>query len=76
VDGVEIVLVTPASHPLGVFGAAASEAIERLLAERGIVVHSNRHPLDARAGVLRLAPALAPFLAEQVRLTGTAGQSS
>jgi sulfide:quinone oxidoreductase len=56
VDGVEIVIVTPESRALGVFGAAASEAIERHLSERGIVVHTGRHPLDAKAGVLRLAP--------------------
>jgi sulfide:quinone oxidoreductase len=56
VKGFEIVLVTPESRPLAVFGTAASEAIQRLLSERGIVVHTGRHPLDARAGVLRLAP--------------------
>jgi sulfide:quinone oxidoreductase len=56
VDGVEIVVVTPESRPLGVFGAAGSEAIERLLSERGIVVQTDRHPLEAKAGVLRLAP--------------------
>jgi sulfide:quinone oxidoreductase len=56
VDGVEIVIVTPESRALSVFGAAASEAIERLLSERGIALHTGRHPLDARAGVLRLAP--------------------
>jgi sulfide:quinone oxidoreductase len=54
---VEVVLVTPESRPLGLFGAAACDAIERLLEARGVTVHTASRPIAARNGVLQLSPA-------------------
>lgn len=55
-EPVELALVTPESSPLALFGSAATEAVGRLLAERGISVHSGRHAVSAEHGRLRLAP--------------------
>src|SRR5215218_1550228 len=40
---IELTLVTPEEQPLGVFGTEASEAIQSLLAERGVVVRASVH---------------------------------
>ena len=56
VDQVQLALVTPERRPLALFGAAASDALERLLEERGIVLHAGKHAVAAAGGILRLAP--------------------
>jgi sulfide:quinone oxidoreductase len=39
--GIEVVIVTPEEHPLGIFGPEASEAIRELLATRGIELQTS-----------------------------------
>jgi sulfide:quinone oxidoreductase len=55
-DDVDLALVTPERRPLALFGAAASDALEHLLEEGGIVLHAGKRPVAAAAGMLRLAP--------------------
>lgn len=50
----EIALVTPEEHPLEVFGEAAGQAVDLMLAERGIALHAGVSPVAAADGVLRL----------------------
>jgi len=52
----QLALVTPEQSPLGLFGAEASAAVQRLLDERDVHVHVRRFPMMARAGVLDVAP--------------------
>jgi sulfide:quinone oxidoreductase len=52
----QVALVTPEEHPLQVFGRRASEAVQALLAERGIELHTRAYPAEAGAGELRLVP--------------------
>jgi CBS domain-containing protein len=53
---VELMLVTPESEPLQLFGAAGSEAARNLLAERGVAVRTGTYPAEVRDGELRLVP--------------------
>jgi sulfide:quinone oxidoreductase len=53
---VEVLLVTPEERPLALFGTHASEAIEGLLADRGVECHLRATPLRVEAGVLSVAP--------------------
>jgi sulfide:quinone oxidoreductase len=50
---VELSLVTPEDAPLEIFGARASRAVSDLLAERGVRLHTARHPAEFRDGKLR-----------------------
>jgi len=56
VDDVEICLVTYEEAPLGLFGGEASEAVARLLEERGIVLQTGSYPREFRSGELELVP--------------------
>jgi sulfide:quinone oxidoreductase len=56
IAGVELALVTPEAEPLQLFGRQASDAIQALLDERGIAVHTSAHPAEVRDGELRLVP--------------------
>jgi sulfide:quinone oxidoreductase len=53
--GVEIVIVTPEEHPLGVFGRQASSAMSELLELRGVDVESGCAAIAWRDGVLEIA---------------------
>jgi sulfide:quinone oxidoreductase len=53
--GVEIVIVTPEEHPLGVFGREASSAMAELLELREIDVESGTAAIAWRDGVLEVA---------------------
>ena len=53
---VELSLVTPEEGPLDIFGARASRAVSDLLAERGVSLHTARHPAEFRDGELRFVP--------------------
>ena len=53
---VELTLVTPEEAPLAIFGRAASEALEELLAARGIDLRVRTTPVRFEDGVLRIAP--------------------
>jgi sulfide:quinone oxidoreductase len=53
---VELSLVTPEEAPLEVFGARASGAVRELLTERGVDLHTARHPVEFRDGELRFVP--------------------
>lgn len=55
--GVELVIVTPEEHPLGVFGREASAAIEELLEIRGIELQLGAAATAWRDGVLEVAGA-------------------
>jgi sulfide:quinone oxidoreductase len=52
--GVEVTLVTPEERPLAAFGKAASDAIEQLLATRGIPLETGSVPSHWRDGYLEL----------------------
>jgi sulfide:quinone oxidoreductase len=58
-------LVTPEQAPLSLFGTVASSSARTLLSERGIKLHTGRHPLRFEHGKLELAPA-ATLLADRV----------
>lgn len=53
---VHIALVTPESRPLEIFGSAASDAVERLLAEHGIELLADRYPSSLEAEEIVLVP--------------------
>ena len=53
---VELVLVTPESEPLQLFGAAGSDAVRELLEESGISLQTGVYPTEVRDGELRLVP--------------------
>ena len=53
---VELSLVTPEEAPLEIFGARASRAVADLLMERGVGLHTARHPAEFRDGELRFIP--------------------
>jgi sulfide:quinone oxidoreductase len=55
--GVELSFVTPEREPLELFGPAASEAVRKLLAERGVVLHTGHYPTDVREHELVVTPA-------------------
>jgi sulfide:quinone oxidoreductase len=52
----ELSLVTPEEAPLQIFGARASEVVSDLLAERGVRLHTARHPSEFRDGELTFVP--------------------
>jgi sulfide:quinone oxidoreductase len=54
IDGVELALVTPEDEPLHIFGPEPSAAVQALLDERGIAVHTRAQPAEARDGELLL----------------------
>jgi sulfide:quinone oxidoreductase len=56
--GVSLVLVTPEASPLALFGAAASDAVQALLAAHGIKLHSGCYPAHYDGRHLRLVPAV------------------
>jgi sulfide:quinone oxidoreductase len=51
----ELALVTPEKAPLELFGTAASDAVQTLLDERGVVLHTRVFPMMARDGMLAVA---------------------
>lgn len=53
----EIALVSPEQSPLHLFGREASDAMRRLLEQRGIAMHMGSYPAEARAGELLLVGA-------------------
>jgi len=52
----ELTLVTPEEAPLAIFGRAASEALEELLAARGIDLRVRTTPVRFEDGALQIAP--------------------
>jgi sulfide:quinone oxidoreductase len=48
--------VTPEEAPLGLFGAAASAAVERLLEAGEVALHTRRFPMAAADGTLAVSP--------------------
>jgi sulfide:quinone oxidoreductase len=53
--GVEVVIVTPEEHPLGIFGPEASAAIRELLAIRGIELETGAAASAWNNGLLSIA---------------------
>ena len=51
---VNLAFVTPEIEPLHLFGDEASAAVRALLEDRGIVVHTQAYPAEAREGELLL----------------------
>jgi sulfide:quinone oxidoreductase len=51
---IALAVVTPEEEPLHLFGREASGAVRALLEERGIAVHTNVYPAEARVGELLL----------------------
>ncbi|HYZ79010.1 MAG TPA: FAD/NAD(P)-binding oxidoreductase [Gaiellaceae bacterium] len=56
VPGAELTLVTHEDEPLGVFGAAATEAARELLDRRGIMLRTATYAVEFEHGALALAP--------------------
>jgi sulfide:quinone oxidoreductase len=54
IEGVAVSLVTPEDEPLEFFGPEASDAVRRLIEERGIALLTRAHPAEARPGELLL----------------------
>jgi sulfide:quinone oxidoreductase len=74
VRGVELSVVTHEHAPLQGLGPAASDAVTRLLHERGIVLHTGRYPLSFREGELALVPDETVAADRVVALARLAGQ--
>ena len=55
-EGVELSLVTHEKAPLGLLGAAASDAVRGLLEQSGIRLHTGCYPVSVAQGRLELAP--------------------
>jgi len=53
---VKLSLVTPEDEPLAVFGGGASATVRRLLAERGVDLHTATHPASLDGDMLVLVP--------------------
>lgn len=53
---VELSLITPEQQPLGIFGNAASSAISRLLAQKGVALHTSSYAVPSRPGWLDITP--------------------
>jgi sulfide:quinone oxidoreductase len=53
---VELSVVTPESEPLELFGPAASASLRQLLEDRGVQLHTERHPADFSGAELTLVP--------------------
>jgi sulfide:quinone oxidoreductase len=51
-----VCIVTPEAAPLQVFGAEASRAVRRLLADRDITFHGERTPVEVHGGILHTSP--------------------
>ena len=54
--GVKLMIVTPESAPLQIFGQRASELVGALLRERGIEVRAGTHPVRFENGRLVIVP--------------------
>jgi sulfide:quinone oxidoreductase len=54
---VRLAIVTPEQEPLSLFGSSAGEAVRAILDERGIKLHTRRHPARFENGMLELVPA-------------------
>jgi sulfide:quinone oxidoreductase len=52
----ELSLVTPEEEPLAAFGATASAAVARLLADRGVALHTASYGEPTRPGWLDISP--------------------
>jgi sulfide:quinone oxidoreductase len=53
---VELSLITPEEHPLGIFGPLASRLVRRLLDESGVTLHAGSYGAPGRAGTLEISP--------------------
>ncbi len=53
---VDVALVTPEDKPLMLFGTAARDAVERMLAGRGVALHAGVCATEFQDGELRLTP--------------------
>lgn len=53
---VQLSLVTPEARPLELFGARASEAVEGMLRDGGVDLHTSCYPTEFRDGELGLVP--------------------
>jgi sulfide:quinone oxidoreductase len=72
---VKLTFVTPEPAPLAIFGPEGSEAITRLLSERGVDLHTGRYAVGLNHGRLELIPQLeleADCVVSLPRLTGPA----
>jgi sulfide:quinone oxidoreductase len=66
IDDVAITLVTPEDAPLALFGAAASEAVARLLDEAGVAVETGAYADVAGGGRIALKPGERELRAERI----------
>ena len=61
-----ITIVTPESQPLAVFGREASEHVDAILAERGVVVRTDAHVSSVAGGKVVAAPGHVEVQAQRV----------
>jgi sulfide:quinone oxidoreductase len=55
-NSTKLILVTPETAPLSLFGDTASQAVRELLREHGISLHTGCYPTRYEAGKLELVP--------------------
>jgi sulfide:quinone oxidoreductase len=63
---VALTIVTPEAQPLAVFGRAASERVDELLSERGIVVRTDCHVSSVEDGTVLAGPGKVEVRAQRV----------
>ena len=61
-----LTIVTPESQPLAIFGREASEHVDAMLAERGIVVRTDAHVSAVEGGTVVAAPGGVEVKAQRV----------
>jgi sulfide:quinone oxidoreductase len=54
--GIELSLITPEEGPLGIFGKTVSEAVRRLLDDRGVALLTGSYAVPGRPGSLDITP--------------------
>jgi sulfide:quinone oxidoreductase len=55
-SGAKLTVLTPEDAPLGIFGRRVGEQMRELLAERGVELIADAHPVEFSEGRLRIAP--------------------
>ncbi len=63
---VELSLITPEEEPLGIFGKTASDAVRRLLEERGVALHARSHGVPGPDGWIEITPGNRRMRVDQV----------
>jgi sulfide:quinone oxidoreductase len=55
-DDVNVSLITPEEHPLGIFGGPVGAAVRRLFRESRVALHTSSYVISGRPGWLAISP--------------------